>query len=175
MELLQPERIRDDLRGLVKGDLLCDDLSRTLYSTDASIFQIQPAAVAVPADEEDIQVIVRYAAEHRLPLIARGAGTGLAGESLGNGIIIDLSRHFRAVLDIGADTVRVQPGVVYRELQTRLARVGRRFAPDPTSGVQCTLGGMLATNASGSRALLHGYTRDHVLQLRVVLDNGEGV
>lgn len=175
MELPQPERIRDDLRGLVKGDLLCDELSRTLYSTDASIFQIQPAAVAVPADEEDIQVIVRYAAEHRLPLIARGAGTGLAGESLGNGIIIDLSRHFRAILDIGADRVRVQPGVVYRELQTRLARVGRRFAPDPTSGVQCTLGGMLATNASGSRALLHGYTRDHVLQLRVVLDNGEGV
>ncbi|HMC88192.1 MAG TPA: anaerobic glycerol-3-phosphate dehydrogenase subunit C, partial [Gemmataceae bacterium] len=175
MDLPQRERIRDDLRGLVKGELLFDDLSRALYSTDASIFQIQPAGVAVPVDEEDIQAIVRYAAEHRLPLIPRGAGTGLAGEALGSGIILDLSRHFRSILDIGADSVRVQPGVVYRELQACLARVGRRFAPDPTSGVQCTVGGMLATNASGSRAMLHGYTRDHVQQLRVILDNGEGV
>src|SRR5437588_4313494 len=171
----QRERIRDDLRGIVNGELLFDDLSCALYSTDASIFQIQPLGVAVPRDEEDVQVLVRYAAEHQLALIPRGAGTGLAGESLGSGIILDLSRHFRAVLDIGAASVRVQPGVVYQDLQKRLAARGRRFAPDPTSSVQCTIGGMLATNASGSRALLHGYTRDHVEQLRVVLDNGDGV
>ncbi|HEV3115684.1 MAG TPA: anaerobic glycerol-3-phosphate dehydrogenase subunit C [Gemmataceae bacterium] len=175
MDQPQRETIRDDLRGLLKGELLFDDLSCALYSTDASIFQIQPLGVAVPKDEEDVQALLRYAAEHKLPLIPRGAGTGLAGEALGNGIILDLSRHFRSILDIGVESVRVQPGVVYRELQTQLARCGRRFAPDPTSGVQCTVGGMLATNASGSRALLHGYTRDHVEQLRVVLDNGDGV
>jgi FAD/FMN-containing dehydrogenase/Fe-S oxidoreductase len=169
------ERIRDDLRGVVRGEILCDDLSCTLYSTDASIFQVQPLGVVVPRDEEDVQAVVRYAAEHQLPLVPRGAGTGLAGEALGNGLILDLSQHFRAVLEVGADTVRVQPGVVLRALNEQLARVGRRFAPDPASEGQCTVGGMLATNASGATALKHGYTRDHVAALRVVLDNGEAV
>ena len=81
----QHERIRDDLKGVVKGEFLFDDLSRSLYSTDASIFQVLPVGVAVPRDEEDVQAIVRYAAEHRIPLVPRGAGTGCAGESLGAG------------------------------------------------------------------------------------------
>jgi FAD/FMN-containing dehydrogenase/Fe-S oxidoreductase len=168
----QSTRIRDDLKGVIKGEYLDDTLSRTLYSTDASIFEVQPAGVVVPRDEEDIQALVRYASEHQVPLIARGAGTGVAGESLGSGLIVDLSQHFRQIVEIGPDTVRVQPGVVYRDLAQELARVGRRFAPDPASG-ECTLGGMLATNASGSRAYRHGFTRDHVASLRVVLDNGD--
>jgi FAD/FMN-containing dehydrogenase/Fe-S oxidoreductase len=171
----QRERIRDDLKGLVKGDLLFDDLSRTLYSTDASIFQVEPLGVVAPRDEDDVCALLRYAGENRIPLIARGAGSGVAGESLGTGLVIDLSQHFRAILDVGADTVRVQPGVVHRDLNVRLAREGRRFAPDPASGAQCTVGGMLATNASGSRALRHGYTRDHVASLRAVLDSGDAV
>src|SRR5262249_48752125 len=81
----------------------------------------------------------------------------------------------RSILEISDETVRVQPGVGYHELQSRLASIGRRFAPDLTSGVQCTIGGMLATNASGARALKHGYTRDHVARLRVVLSNGEAI
>jgi FAD/FMN-containing dehydrogenase/Fe-S oxidoreductase len=171
----QRERIRDDLKGLVQGDLLFDELSRVLYSTDASIFQVQPLGVVVPRDEADVQALVRYAGESHLALIPRGAGTGVAGEALGSGLIVDLSRHFRSIVDIGADTVRVQPGVVYRELNRQLARIGRRFAPDPASGNTCTVGGMLATNASGAHALRHGYTRDHVVSLRAVLDNGEAV
>jgi FAD/FMN-containing dehydrogenase/Fe-S oxidoreductase len=170
----QRERIRDDLKGIVKGELLFDDLSRVLYSTDASIFEVEPAGVVVPRDEEDVQALVRYAGEHQVPLTARGAGTGVAGESLGVGLIVDLSKHFRAIVDIGADTVRIQPGVVYRDLARELARVGRRFAPDP-AGTECTLGGMLANNASGARALRHGFTRDHVVRLRAVLDNGDAV
>jgi FAD/FMN-containing dehydrogenase/Fe-S oxidoreductase len=169
----QRERIRDDLKGALKGELLFDDLSRSLYSTDASIFELKPLGVAVPRDEEDVQALVRYAAEHQVPLIPRGAGSGVAGEALGTGIVVDLSRHFRSIAEVGADTVRVQPGVVYRDLNARLRREGRRFAPDPASGTQCTLGGMLATNASGARARKHGYTRDHVASLRVVLDTGE--
>jgi FAD/FMN-containing dehydrogenase/Fe-S oxidoreductase len=168
----QREHIGDDLRGFVRGDVLFDDLSRGLYSTDASIFQVQPAGVVVPRDEEDVQALVRYAAENGVSLVPRGAGTGLAGESLGPGIVVDLSRHFRGILEVGADTVRVQPGVVYRDLNARLAQAGRRFAPDPASTV-CTLGGMLANNASGARALRYGYTRDHVDRLRVVLDTGD--
>ena len=172
MDPPQHEHIRDDLKGVVKGELLFDDLSRVLYSTDASIFEVRPLGVVVPRDEEDVQALVRYAGEHQIALIARGAGTGVAGESLGAGLIVDLSQHFRSILEVGADTVRVQPGVVYRDLARELARVGRRFAPDPASG-DCTLGGMLATNASGARAFRHGFTRDHVAGLRIVLDNGD--
>jgi FAD/FMN-containing dehydrogenase/Fe-S oxidoreductase len=170
----QRERIRDDLKGILKGESRFDDLTCALYSTDASIFEVRPAGVVVPRDEEDVQALVRYAAEHQVPLVPRGAGTGLAGESLGEGLIVDLSKYFRGILDIGSDTVRVQPGVVYRDLERELARIGRRFAPDPAN-VECTLGGMLATNASGSLAFRHGFTRDHVLRLRIVLDNGDAV
>jgi FAD/FMN-containing dehydrogenase/Fe-S oxidoreductase len=171
----QRERIHDDLKGLVRGECLFDDLSRALYSTDASIFEIEPLGVVAPRDEAEVQALVRYAMENGVSLVPRGAGTGLAGESLGTGLIIDLSRHFRSILSIEGDQVRVQPGVVHRHLNAYLARQGYRFAPDPSSGTVCTLGGMLATNASGSRVLRHGYTRDHVVELRAVLDSGEAV
>jgi FAD/FMN-containing dehydrogenase/Fe-S oxidoreductase len=171
----QRQNLCDDLRGILKGQLLFDDLTRALYSTDASIFQVQPLGVVVPQDEEDVQNLVRYAAEHKIPLIPRGAGSGVAGEALGSGLVVDLSRNFRSILEIETDTVRVQPGVVYRDLNVELAKVGRCFAPDPASGAQCTIGGMLATNASGAHALRHGYTRDHVVFLRVVLDTGDAV
>jgi FAD/FMN-containing dehydrogenase/Fe-S oxidoreductase len=172
VEAQQLQHVLDDLKGIVRGELLFDDLSRTLYSTDASLFEVRPAGIVVPRDEEDLRALVRYAFENAIPLTARGAGTGVAGESLGAGLVVDLSKHFRDVLEIGADTVRVQPGVVYRDLARRLAAVGRRFAPDPALA-ECTLGGMLATNASGARAFRHGYTRDHVAALRIVLDNGD--
>ncbi len=172
MDPSRAERVLDDLKGVLKGELLFDDLSRTLYATDASIFEVRPAGVAVPRDEEDVAALVRYAGENQVPLVARGAGSGLAGEALGTGLVVDLSRHFRAIVSTGADTVTVQPGVVYRTLAAHLAREGRRFAPDPAHA-ECTLGGMLATNASGARAFRHGYTRDHVESLRVVLDSGD--
>ncbi len=172
--LLDQRHIRDDLRGILRGEVMFDDLTRMLYSTDASIFEVRPLGVVTPRDEEDVCALVRYAAEHDVPLIPRGAGTGLAGESLGSGIVVDLSRHLRSILEIGVDTIRVQPGVMLRELTNALAAAGRRFAPNPAC-LECTLGGMLATNASGSRALRHGYTRDHVESLRVVLDTGEAV
>jgi FAD/FMN-containing dehydrogenase/Fe-S oxidoreductase len=173
MDEQQREHLRDDLKGLIKGELRFDPLTRALYSTDASIFEVTPLGVVAPRDEEDVQALVRYAAEHGVPLVPRGAGSGLAGEALGPGLVVDFSRYFRGIVQVGADTVRVQPGVVYRELNERLAREGRRFAPDPASGSYCTVGGMLATNASGTRALGHGYTRDHAVSLRAVLDTGD--
>jgi FAD/FMN-containing dehydrogenase/Fe-S oxidoreductase len=172
MDPAQRKCVHDDLKGIVRGELLFDDLACVLYSTDASIFEVRPAGVVVPHDEEDVQALVRYAGEHELALVPRGAGTGVAGEALGEGLIVDLSKHFRRIVEVGGDTVRVQPGVVYRDLVHALARAGRRFGPDP-AGVECTLGGMLATNASGGRALRFGYVRDHVAALRVVLDSGD--
>ncbi len=171
MDPAQRERVHDDLKGIVKGELLFDDVSRALYSTDASPFEIEPLGVVVPRDEEDVQALVRYAAENQASLTARGAGGGGAGESLGAGVIVDFSRHFRSVLEETTDRVRVQPGVVYRDLARRLAASGRRFAPEPNHGER-TVGGMVAGDASGPRAFRHGYTRDHVEAVRVVLDDG---
>ncbi len=165
-------RLRDDCRGHFRGELLTDALSRGLYATDASLFEIEPLAVAVPRDEEDLSFLVHYAADQQIALVPRGAGTGVAGESLGAGLIVDLSVHFRDILEVRAESVRVQPGVVLRNLSEKLAKEGRRFAPNPASAPSCTIGGMLATNASGSNLLVHGYTRDHVEALRVVWDNG---
>jgi FAD/FMN-containing dehydrogenase len=167
-------RIRDDLQGFFQGELLFDEVTRILYSTDASIFQVRPAGVVIPRHEEDVRALVRYAYENRVPLIPRGAGTGMAGESLGSGLIVDLAPSFREIVDVGNDTVRAQPGVTLEALNRRLAEAGRRFAPDPAAPV-CTVGGMLATNASGSRLMAHGYTRDHVQALRAVLDNGDAI
>jgi len=168
-------RLQDDLQGFFKGDILFDDVSRLLYSTDASIFQVQPAGIVMPRDESDVCNLVRYAQEQSIALIARGAGTGLAGESLGTGLVVDLSKHFREIVEVSEIHVRVQPGVTLRALNDRLAEVGRRFAPDPSSNNVCTIGGMLATNASGARAIKYGTTREHVESLRAVLDNGDAV
>jgi FAD/FMN-containing dehydrogenase/Fe-S oxidoreductase len=150
-----------------------DELTRALYSTDASLFQVQPLGVAVPCDLDDVQTLVRYAAEHRLALTPRGAGTGFAGEALNGGIIVDLSAHFRGLGPLVGDSIFVEAGVVLDTLNAALAPHGRRFAPDPASSASCTLGGMLATNASGARSVRHGYTRDHVERLQVVWDNGD--
>ncbi|QEG25327.1 Anaerobic glycerol-3-phosphate dehydrogenase subunit C [Gemmata obscuriglobus] len=166
-------QIIDDLRGSFRGRLHFDRLTRGLYATDASPFHTEPALVAVPEDVESVANLVRYCHEHAIPLAPRGAGTGLSGESLTWGVVLDLSRHFRQVLAIGPDTVTVQAGAVLADLNAELARVGRRFAPNPASAATCTIGGMIATNASGANAFLHGYTRDHVAGLGVVWNNGE--
>src|SRR5437764_14297764 len=96
----QRDRLRDDLGDVVRGELLFDALSRALYSTDASIFQVEPLGVVTPLDEEDVQAVVRYCAAQKIALIPRGAGTGLAGESLGEALVLDLSRHFRKILEV---------------------------------------------------------------------------
>ncbi len=165
---VKPSDLYNDLHDLVRGELVVDAIQRSLYSTDASLFEIMPLGVCFPRDEEDVQTIVRYAAEHRLSLHARGAGTGLAGESLGAGLILDFTRHFNKIIAQEHDTVQVQPGVICAHLNRYLAQNGRRFAPDSASAETCTIGGMVANNASGSRALRWGYTRDHIRRLRVV-------
>jgi FAD/FMN-containing dehydrogenase/Fe-S oxidoreductase len=167
-----PRKRLQDLKGIVRGELLFDDIARALYSTDASPFEVAPAGVVVPRDEADLQALVRYAAENGLALVSRGAGTGLTGAVLGAGLVVDLSRHFREVLEVGAETVRVQAGVNLRALRQVLAAAGRRWAPDPAAE-EASVGGMLASNASGPRARAVGTARDHVASMRVVLDSGD--
>ena len=123
----QRGRVEDDLRGFIKGDILFDDLSRTMYSTDASLFQMRPLGVVAPRDEEDVRALVRYAADKGIPIVPRGAGTGVAGESLGHGIIIDMSRHFRRVIERRAAGCGPRPA-------GHGCRGGRRRARSPAIG-----------------------------------------
>lgn len=171
--MISHQQILDDLRGEFRGAIHVDLPHRHLYATDASPFYLLPHVVVVPLDEDDLRTIVKYAYEHSLPLVPRGAGTGLSGESLGPGLILDLSTHFRQISVGSSTTVRAQCGVVLADLNSELAKTGRRFAPNPESARTCTIGGMIGTNASGPNAFAHGYTRHHVTGLRVVWDNSE--
>lgn len=166
-------RIHDDLRGILGGELLFEPIERAAYAHDASLYEIDPLGVVVPRTGEDLVALVRYAGENAIPLHARGAGTGLAGETLGPGLVIDFSRHFRRIVEVGADRVVVQPGVVLDVLNAQLAPLGRRIGPDPSHSEARTIGGMVGLDAAGIRSLRHGTTADHVRRLSVVFSNGE--
>ncbi|MGD0898730.1 MAG: anaerobic glycerol-3-phosphate dehydrogenase subunit C [Thermoguttaceae bacterium] len=175
MELLdqQRERIQEDLRGLIAGEVHCDDLHIQLYASDASIYEIRPLAVVLPRSAADVIASVRYAAGKRIPVSARGAGSGVAGESLGAGLVLDFSRHMRRVLRVERETVRVQPGVVHERLNAHLRPRGRIFGPDPSNTAVTTVGSMIAIDASGSRWLKYGSAGRHVVGLQVVLADGQ--
>ena len=169
---LSGERIRDDLRGEFRGALLFDDPSRALYSTDASPFQIVPRGVAIPADAADLATLLKYTHANNLPVMPRGAGTGLAGESLGPGLIIDLAQNFRDLGELADHRIRAGVGVTLARVNAALAPDGRRIGPDPLSAATATVGGMIATNASGANASIHGYFRGAVHSLKVFWDDG---
>jgi FAD/FMN-containing dehydrogenase/Fe-S oxidoreductase len=168
----QRERIQDDLRGLIAGEVRCDDVFLHLYASDGSIYQIKPLGVVRPRSTADVVACVQYAAEKQLPIHARGAGTGVAGESLGPGLVLDFSKFMRRVICIEPEAVRVQPGVVCERLNAQLRPLGRIFGPDPATASVTTIGGMIAVGAVGSRWLKYGSTRRHVLSLQVVLADG---
>jgi len=168
----QREIILDDLRGLIVGEVRCDDVLLQLYASDASIYEIKPRAVVRPRSTADVIACVGYAAEKHIPIHARGAGTGVAGESLGPGVVIDFSRFLRRVLRVDSDTVRVQPGVVHERLNAQLRPAGRVFGPAAINSV-ATIGGMISIDAAGSRWLRYGSTRRHVRKLQIVTAGGE--
>ncbi|MBC19930.1 MAG: oxidase [Planctomycetaceae bacterium] len=168
-------RIKEDLSGLLAGDVLCDDLFLQLYASDASVYEIRPAAVVRPRHIRDVTACVQYAAEHSIPLHPRGAGTGLAGESLGPGIVIDFSRYMNRIGTVTKHTATVQPGVVHATLNDQLARQGRLFGPDPAMSAVTTMGSVLAIDASGSHFLQYGSARRYVRSIRVVLADGDVV
>jgi FAD/FMN-containing dehydrogenase/Fe-S oxidoreductase len=151
-----------------------DNLTRQLYATDASIYQIEPLAVAFPRDARQAGAIVAAAAEAGLPVIPRGAGTGLVGGAIGEGVVVDFSRHSRAILDLDLDrrTVRVGPGVVLDNLNKFLRPHGFCFGPDVATSSRATLGGMIASNSSGSHTPIYGTTADHINELEIVLEDG---
>ncbi|MBN2562153.1 MAG: FAD-binding protein [Phycisphaerae bacterium] len=164
----------DELRSTIAGDVWADALSRALYATDASIYQIVPDGVVLPRSVGDVIATVRACARHGVPLTARGAGTGLTGGAVNGGLQLDCSRYLNRVLTIDADrrTAKVEPGVVLDELNAELKPYGLHFAPDVATGSRATIGGMIANNSCGARSVLFGRTVDHVLSLDVVLSDG---
>ena len=163
-----------DLAPRVTGDLRTDTYSRLLYSTDASIYQVMPHAVFIPRHAEDVQAAVTLAAERAIPIVPRTAGSSLAGQAIGEALIIDFSRHLDAVLELNAEErwIRVQPGIVLDELNLYLKPHGLQFGPDPASSNRAAMGGIVANNSTGSHSILYGMTADHVLELETFLSDG---
>ena len=174
MDATEREALGRRLRREVRGDVLLDAVSRGLYATDASIYQIEPVGVVLPRDTEDVVAAVRVAGECGVSLLPRGGGTSLGGQAVGPSLVLDFSKYMDAVLefDPAAATVRVQPGAVLDELNAFLAPHGLHFAPDPATSSRATIGGMIGNNSSGAKSILYGITQDHVLATKVVLADG---
>jgi FAD/FMN-containing dehydrogenase/Fe-S oxidoreductase len=176
--LIMPETSRavaSDLRRFLRDDQVKDDIStKTAYAVDASIYRMEPQAVALVESEADIQHVVTYAVTRGIPLTPRAAGTNLTGSAIGSGIILDVSRLHR-ILEVNGEErwARVQPGIVLAELNKELARQALMFGPDPSSGDMCKLGGMWANNSAGPHTLRYGAVKDNVQALRVCLHSGE--
>ena len=165
------------LAAHLAGDLRIDDLTRTIYSTDASEYQERPLAVAFPETEADVRELVRFAATERIGLIPRAAGTSLAGQVVGSGIVVDAGRHLNRILGVDVDrrTVRVQPGVVRNALNQHLAPLGLFFGPETSTASWAMLGGMVGNNSCGSNSIAYGSTRDHLVRARGFLADGSEV
>jgi FAD/FMN-containing dehydrogenase/Fe-S oxidoreductase len=174
MQPLPPRAALRDLAARLKGELRLDDVARAIYSTDASEYQERPLAVALPATEADVGELVRFAAAHRVPLVPRAAGTSLAGQVVGGGIVVDAGRHLNRVvaLDVAARRVRVQPGVVRNDLNRFLALHGLFFAPETSTAAWAMIGGMVGNNSCGSNSIAWGATRDHLVTARGFLADG---
>jgi len=158
----------------LEGEFYYDATMRALYSTDASVYRELPQAVALPKTEEDIRKLIFFAIANGTSLIPRTAGTSLAGQVVGGGIVVDVSRHFRRIVQIDepGKRVRVQPGVVRNELNLALAPHQLFFAPETSTQNRCMIGGMVGNNACGANSVVYGSTRDHLLSARAVLSDG---
>ena len=158
----------------LEGEFLFDELSRAIYATDASVYREWPQAVAYPKSTADIQHLVHFAGENGLSLIPRAGGTSLAGQCVGPGIVVDISRHLTRILEFNAAEkwVRVQPGVIRDELNRFLKPHGLFFGPDTSTSNRCMIGGMVGNNSCGSTSIAYGSTRDHVLEIEAVLSDG---
>ena len=159
------------LKNTLKGSLHIDDLQKVIYATDASVYRKIPLAVALPESIEDIQELVRFAKEHRVGLIPRAAGTSLAGQCVGDGIVVDLSKNFTKIiaLDVAKKQIRVQPGVIRDELNTYLKEYGLFFGPNTSTSNRCMVGGMAGNNSSGTTSIQYGVTREKIVSLNTVL------
>jgi FAD/FMN-containing dehydrogenase/Fe-S oxidoreductase len=161
----------------LEGEILTDKASLVLYATDASAYRELPIAIVRPKSSKDIKVLISFAKKHNVPLIPRTAGTSIAGQVVGSGIVVDVSRYMTHILEINTEErwVRVQPGVILDELNKVLEPTGLFFGPETSTSNRCMLGGMVGNNSCGSHSLVYGSTRDHVIAVQGILSDGSDV
>ena len=161
----------------IEGELWQQEHLKRLYATDASPYRETPLAVAFPKNSEDISRILSFCREKKLPIIPRAAGTSIAGQVVGSGLVVDISRHFRRIgkIDKAEQTVWVEPGVVLDELNLVLKDYGLLWGPETSTSNRCTLGGMVGNNSCGSRSLIYGSVRDHLLEVKGYLSDGSPI
>lgn len=164
----------NNLQNKFEGDIYLDDLQRIIYATDASAYREKPLAVTRPKNISDLKLLIAFASENNIALIPRAAGTSLAGQVVGNGIVVDISKYFTKIIEINANEhwVRVQPGVVLDELNQVLAPYKLFFAPETSTSNRCMMGGMLGNNSCGAHSLIYGSMRNHTLEVNCLLSDG---
>lgn len=175
--MTQPTALADffaALRPQIRGELRTDAYNRMLYSTDASIYQVMPHGVLLPAHTDDVEAAVSLAAQYQIPVLGRTGGSSLAGQAVNEALVIDFTRHLDQILEINAEErwVRVQPGVVLDALNGALRPYQLQFGPDPASGNRAAMGGIVSNNATGAHSILYGMSVDHVQSVRAILDDG---
>jgi len=166
-----------DLSSLLKGDVSFENIDRAQYATDASAYREKPLGVVWPRDESDLRLTIEFTSKHKIPIIPRGAGTSLAGQVVGDGLVVNTSKYMNRILELNQEEkwVIVEPGVVLDELNEYLKPYGLFFGPETSTSNRCTIGGMVGNNSCGSHSLIYGSTRDHLLEVKGFLANGEPV
>ncbi|MEZ4916557.1 MAG: FAD-linked oxidase C-terminal domain-containing protein [Chitinophagales bacterium] len=166
-----------ELNATLEGELFFDNLHKTIYATDASVYREMPLAVAYPKNQKDIQKLIKFATKHKTTLIPRTAGTSLAGQCVGNGIVVDVSKYFTDILEFNEKGrwIIVQPGVIRDELNQYLKPYGLFFSPETSTANRAMIGGMVGNNSTGTNSIAFGNTRDHVLELEAILSDGSVV
>jgi FAD/FMN-containing dehydrogenase/Fe-S oxidoreductase len=169
--------LEHELRKVIAGDVRFDPASRLLYSTDASMYQLEPIGVVIPRDADDVQAAVEVARAQRVALLPRGGGTSLTGQTVNRALVLDFSRWMNRVLEVNADEqwARVQPGLVQDALNHHVRPMGLLFGPDTSTSNRATLGGMLGNNSGGSHSIAYGLTVDHVVEITALLADGTRV
>lgn len=167
--------LADELRDRVDGDVQFDEYAQILYATDGSIYQARPAGVVLPRNSEDVRATIEVAAAHNVPVLPRGTGSSLGGQTVGRGcVVIDFTKYMDEIVDIDVEAKRatIQPGCVQDHLDNRLAKEGLKFAPDPASSNRSTIGGGIGNNSTGAHSVRYGITDAYTEELRVLLADG---
>ena len=169
------ESLRRDLEASLDGEVRFDKATRALYSTDASVYQIEPLGVVIVKTRQDIVRAIDIARRHGCSITVRGGGTSQAGQAIGAGLQLDTSKYFNRLLELNVRDrwVRVEPGIVLDELNAQLRPHGLLFAPDISTANRATVGGMIGNNSSGARSVIYGKTIDHVLDLHVAMADSQ--
>ncbi|HKC56040.1 MAG TPA: FAD-binding oxidoreductase, partial [Vicinamibacterales bacterium] len=174
LNVIQSGTLQRELERQISGEVRFDAVSRALYSTDASVYQIHPLGVVIVKSREDILRAVHLARAHGVSITARGGGTSQAGQAIGSGLQLDTSKYYHRILELNVAQrwAIVEPGIVLDELNAQLKPHGLRFAPDISTASRATIGGMISNNSCGARSVMYGKTIDHVLELDVILSDG---